>query len=152
MQIDHVKKLDGFGLIASGPLGVCVWDKTPALEHVQAGGQFLSRMARTHEQFLFLVVLSPGCPAPEGHLREMIGNELKRVEKHIRASSTVIEGDGFAAAALRGVIIGINLLIRPPYPMKVFGTISDSAEFLAKSGERLMTASDIREAVQHLRS
>jgi hypothetical protein len=46
------------------------------------------------------------------------------------SSAFTIEGDGFAAAAMRSIVTGIFLAARPTYPIQVFPTRAQAAAWL----------------------
>lgn len=66
-------------------------------------------------------------------------DETRRLVAEIRAKhapkqlaiATVIEGDGFRAAAVRAVASGLNMLSREPFPSKNFDTLEDAVPWFA---------------------
>lgn len=92
------------------------------------------RFARTAPKPIGLyIVVEEQVPLPAQPVREEMAHFMKSVGPHVRASALVQEGDGFRAAAVRSVAIGINLVARQPYPHKVFASSLEAAQWLATS-------------------
>ncbi len=150
MKLGSVRRQDGFSAGVIGPIAISIWEKTPTVTNAQAAVAVLADAGRSQDEVFVLAIIGPGCPAPDGTVRDMISRELQRLGKQIRGAANVVEGEGFAAAALRGVLTGIGLLVRAAYATKTFSTVEQAAEFLAAdSGVR---ASVIRDAVSQLRA
>jgi hypothetical protein len=68
-----------------------------------------------------------------------------------RAVVQVVEGQGFRAAAIRGVLIGMGLVIRPKHPEKVCQTVGEGAQFLCQYSDGRLLPHDVVRAVAELR-
>jgi hypothetical protein len=150
MKLEHVKRADGFAGGAFGPLAISVWEKTPTIAWAQLAASVLGEVARQHPEILVMAILAPGCPSPDGAVRDIISRELQRYPKQIKAVANVVEGEGFGAAALRGALTGMSLVLRPGYPAKAFSTVREAAEFLGADGT--LRPSVIRDAAAQLRA
>ena len=58
---------------------------------------------------------------------------LRETHAMMHASVNVIDGTGFAAAALRAAGLGLITLARAPYPIKTFATVPEGAAYLGKA-------------------
>jgi hypothetical protein len=67
---------------------------------------------------LLLTVIHDKAPAPAPAARHAIAEWLKN-GRYIRASAVVMEGQSFRAAFVRGVVTGLTLLARQPFPHQV---------------------------------
>jgi hypothetical protein len=97
-----------------------------------------------------LSVVGSDCTVPPASVRNRLISEVKSVQKQLIAAVTVIEGSGFRAAAVRGAVTGMTLLLRASYPAKTFATVRDAGEFLATIAP--LGAEDITRAVEQLRA
>lgn len=69
------------------------------------------------------------------------------------ATAIVIEGDGFAVAAMRSFVAGIYLVSAGDAPHRIFGDVPDAARWLAKaSGSALPVPGDVVGAVERTRA
>lgn len=49
----------------------------------------------------------------------------------MRAAAQVVQRTGFRGAAMRSVLTMLQLLARPPYPMKVFDRVEQASHWLS---------------------
>ncbi|MBL9021707.1 MAG: hypothetical protein JNL21_05880 [Myxococcales bacterium] len=99
-----------------------------------------------------LVVLRPENPLPKEEVRVIIKQIFGVVSGVISFLGFVVEKEGFAAAAQRSVLNMVMLASRPPFPMKVFGTVSEVAEWMcSKYGQPVhLTPPDLMDVVARL--
>lgn len=62
---------------------------------------------------------------------------MKETESIMQASVNVIDGSGFAAAALRAAGSGIVTFARAPYPIKIVSSVREAASTLARHNDDL---------------
>jgi hypothetical protein len=67
--------------------------------------------------FLFTIILPDATPPP-GPVRGALAAFLKSAD-YIRASAVVMEGNSIRAALVRGVVTGLTMLARQPFPHRV---------------------------------
>jgi hypothetical protein len=77
-----------------------------------------------------LTIVEVNAPMPDLPAREAVAGFMRDVGASVRASALVSEGAGFRAAAVRGVVTGLTMLARQPYPHKVFATVDDAGRWL----------------------
>lgn len=144
-----VTQSKGFAVGALGRVAIAVFDRAPSVAEAQALAKVLSGVARTHQAVNILSVVGGECKLPEAAVRDQLIRDVKAVQGQIGYVATAIEGDGFGAAALRGAVTGMTLMLRPSYPTKVFASIHAAAEFVVQ-GARLRS-SEVAVAVVKLR-
>lgn len=76
-------------------------------------------------------VVERGIPMPDPELRRLASDIIHDTGDHLRCTSTVIIGEGIWAGMARAALAGITLFARHRHPQKVFGTLEDSAEWVA---------------------
>jgi hypothetical protein len=103
-----------------------------------AGVQNLDVKLREHEASFtqgcgLLTIIEQGAPMPTSEVRTGLARFMTEGARVIRSSAVAFEGAGFRAAAVRGVVTGLTMLARQPYPHKVFATMADAAQWLGAS-------------------
>jgi hypothetical protein len=151
MQFDRVQRSPGFVCGSRGPLLISVWDAAPTLEMASIAASVLQQVARTESGVVVLSVLGPNTPPPEGAVRQAFAESFDRHKSRIAAVAQVVEGEGFRAAAMRSVLVGITLLLRPGFEQKACATIADAAQFLSEHSKGKVGAADVIRGVTELR-
>jgi hypothetical protein len=78
-----------------------------------------------------LCVIEPTSEPPPQELREAAAALLTRLGPQLRCVAFVIEGSGFRAAMIRGVLSGIEFLRRSTYPTRYFAEVGRAAAWVA---------------------
>lgn len=153
MDVVNLVRVDGFGCGSVGPLAISVWDEPPTERHARHAAELLSEVGARHSGVLVLAVVGESTPPPNNEVREILGVAMSRLVKagKVLAASQVVEGQGFRAAAIRGVLIGMGIVIRPQHPEKVFATVLEAATFLAEKSDGQVSSRDIIRAVDAIR-
>lgn len=123
-----------FCLATWGPVFICVWRHETTMDGVHALTQRFADFSHgaAHGAGL-LTIVEANAPVPEGHVRDSLAGFMKKGAGTIRSSAVVHEGSGFRAAAVRGVVTGLTLLARQPFPHRVFATADEGCRWLASS-------------------
>ncbi|HTU57427.1 MAG TPA: hypothetical protein VMF89_03320 [Polyangiales bacterium] len=92
------------------------------------------RYGEDHPQGLgLLVLIDENAPPPPGELeRSAIKAAYVAVRPVVRCAVQVVEGEGFAAAAKRSVLMIINLATAIGYPIRVTGNVAEATKVLHK--------------------
>lgn len=141
-----IQEVDANFCIASWrQLFVVIWRHDTNAEGLAALRRTFAQFAATHSPIGLLTIVEAKAPLPPAQVRSGLASFLTEQGAHIKRSAVVFEGEGFRAAAVRGVVTGLTMLARPPYPHKVFGSIDDACAWLAPglvgvSGVSLPTA------------
>ncbi|HZS40192.1 MAG TPA: hypothetical protein VFF06_25350 [Polyangia bacterium] len=111
--------------------------------------------ARQPSGIALLNIVEPSAPAPPSEVRGALARILTEFGHELKCSAVVHEGSGFRAAAVRGVVTGLTLLARQPFPHKVFATVDEASAWMTdtlhKSFGWTVTAVDLIDAVNDLR-
>ena len=97
-----------------------------------------------------IVVVPAGSRLPPEAQRKAIEGVLTRLSSHLRGLGWVVEGRGFQAAAVRGVLMGLSLYGRRPYPTHVSTSVRDALGWLATKLANEAAAADIDRAAQEI--
>jgi hypothetical protein len=91
-----------------------------------------------------LVIIDSGSRSPDESQRRLIASATQRYAQSIERFAYVVEGRGFAAAALRSAISLISLATRTPYRQKVFATVEEAAVWLVQAAGETGPGRDAR--------
>lgn len=92
-----------------------------ALDHAIAAGQRLG----------VFIVIEPTAAPPAAAERKALAEVFSSRADVVVAVAVVPAGSGFRASMVRGVVTGLSLIARFPYPYKVFDNIDTAAAWLA---------------------
>jgi hypothetical protein len=74
--------------------------------------------------------------------RKSSGELLNEMKGNILVGTQIVVKQGFFGSIVRSVMMGVNMMSKPPYPTKVCSSVRDGADFvaehLAKAGHNLM--------------
>lgn len=131
---------DAAGLTSAllGEVLVLHYRETPTLRTVEEVEHRVKEVLATRDRIGILVVIRENQPVPDGATRAGIAELLARYAAHAIAVAQVPRGSGFMAAAIRAVLTSMTLLVRPPYPMRVFAAHQDAIRWLGERGARLV--------------
>ena len=152
MDIDRISTDRDFRLGALGPLAISVWESSPKVEHAVSSVALLRRLVKEHERIFLLAVVGEGCSVPSAPVRKALSEGLRTIAESILAVASVIEGQGFQAAAQRGVITGIGIVVSRPYPLEVFDSVQRAARFLERRAGPRLPDGETSRAVGQLRA
>jgi hypothetical protein len=96
---------------------------------------FATAAARVSEQhagrLAVITIIDSATPIPDESTRKLIQTTMQRYASAIERFAYVVEGRGFAAAAIRSVISVLGLAARTPYRQKVFASVEEAEVWLA---------------------
>jgi hypothetical protein len=129
-----VRSTPDFGAGVSGRLVAVAWKRvTQAADITFARSLLRNAHAGRTEPLVFLQFVPPTAQAPAAREREAVAKLLAESADILSHSATVYIGQGFRAAMVRSIIIGINALARQPYPIRIFSTLSEAASWIEHS-------------------
>ncbi|UQA60695.1 hypothetical protein [Polyangium aurulentum] len=112
----------GFGIATLGPTVILVWRARPTLSGVRAVREVMTRMSGLHEDGIaLLVVLERHAALPDAPVREAMIGAVRSLGHKLLAMVALHEHTGFAAAAVRSVVVGLALVTRA-LPLSVAST------------------------------
>lgn len=76
-----------------------------------------------------LIVVERSSRPPEGEARQILTELGTKLDGAV-GCAFVSEGEGFMAAAMRGIMTSMALLVRPAFPVKVFSNVDEAARWL----------------------
>lgn len=134
-------------------LAIAVWRRETTVEAIQQLRRHLSDLGLTaRHDLLLLTLVERAAHPPSAAARQATAEQLRSSAGMICRAATVLEGDGFRAATVRSIAIGLSLLASQPFPYKVFSSARDAAEWLASESTSELGSSEIVEALERIRS
>lgn len=134
LRLANVHEHATYALYACRSLVVLRWKESPTVAAVTASTAAIEELLlRTPTKLVFCALASEGVTPPDGPTRAALQGAIKRIEPRLAGVVNVILATGFSAAAMRGVLTGFNLVLRPPYPVVFVGTIPEGAAALART-------------------
>jgi hypothetical protein len=112
---------------------ISVWRGMPDTRLVKAHFQLARRLIAERGQTAMMLVVEQNAPPPSGEARRLIENFYAELGEGLRCVAQVIEGGGFMPSAARAVVSTINLMVRKPYPVKVFVTPQPAVYWISQN-------------------
>jgi hypothetical protein len=140
-------------MVAScGPVFIVEWRVNTTLEGCRALRTECERFGKAQRSGVgLLTVIHARAPAPEATERLSIADFLRAGSSYIKASAVVVEGQGFRAALVRGVVTGLTMLAKQAYPHKVV-SMPEAMEMLCEGlGQRPTFAPLLDAEIRRLR-
>jgi hypothetical protein len=101
-----------------------VWRRESLIENIQYLTALLERERAEHpEGFHLLQVVEYSAVVPNAVARAALAGMLRSGTGAIISSSVAFEGDGFQASMVRGVVTGLTMLAKPPFPHGVVASV-----------------------------
>jgi hypothetical protein len=105
-------------------LAIVVWDNDTQTEAMRMVADMLWRLASQFPAGIGLLqVVGERHPPLRGQTRSELNRMLRAAAGYLRCSTLVFEGQGFRAAAMRGLAAGLVMLARWPFPHQVCRTL-----------------------------
>lgn len=135
---------------------VDIWRANTTVEGVRELKTGFTAFAAEHPTGVgLLTIVESRAPLPSADARAALAAFLAGAASAIKYSAVVHEGTGFTSAAVRGVVTGLTLLARPPYPHKVFATVPQASQWFAnhfhEGGKPVASFSELVGALAELR-
>lgn len=148
LQLEHCDTSCAVGTYRN--IVIVVWYLDTFPESVRMVGALLGRM----QQGVGLIqIVDEGCNALSADARRELELMLRKGAGHIGCSTVVFEGQGFRAAAVRGIVTGLALLIRTAFPHHIFATKATAVEWICaqlRRSDPTLTAASVIAAAQEL--
>lgn len=113
---------------------VVIWRNETQLGAVRSLASHLAQFAEVPPKgCALLTIIEAGAPMPSAEARSELARFMTDAASRLKSSAVAFEGAGFRAAAVRGVVTGLTMLARQPYPHKIFSTVQEAAQWLSSS-------------------
>lgn len=125
-------------LVTSPGLLMLQWRAAPTPALVRKLIDAFHKNFRASNQSLHLLVLIGNAPVvPDSPTRAALAQALRETEKYYASVSIALLSQGFLSASVRAMLTGLHLLVKPPYPVKIFGTLPEATTFLERQARGL---------------
>jgi len=142
MQVLSV--VDGFATAEVGRTCILLWRSVVDEARFRLQRQAMEQVASRYPgDAVILCIFEPTSEPPPQALREAASTLLNQLAPKLRCVAYVIEGTGFRAAMIRGVLSSIELVRRSAYPARYFATVADASAWIAvETGRRSTELAD----------
>lgn len=124
----------------------------PNPHYLAAWAEATSRLAaRTNAPIAVITIIDGNSSTPDEPSRKAIRDTISQHRNQIAALAYVVEGRGFAAAAIRSVLSVVSLAARYPFPQKVFSTVNEATQWVARTNCASVTSAKLVAAVETMR-
>lgn len=136
--------VDGFATAEIGRTCILLWRGVVDEARFRLQRQAMEQVAgRYAGDAVILCIIEPTSEPPPQALREAASTLLNQLAPKLRCVAYVIEGTGFRAAMIRGVLSGIELVRRSAYPARYFATVAEASAWIAvETGRRSTELAD----------
>lgn len=124
--------VDGLATAEVGRTCVLLWRGVVNASRFQFQREAVEYVTSRHPgEAALLCIVEPTSEPPPQELRQAASELLSELGPKLRCVAYVIEGTGFRAAMIRGVLSGIELMRRSSYPARYFAHASHAAAWIA---------------------
>ncbi|HEX6244130.1 MAG TPA: hypothetical protein VFZ61_24610 [Polyangiales bacterium] len=136
--------VDGLATAEASRTCVLLWRKSVNETRFQIQREAIEYIVERYPgEASILCVIEPTSEPPPQALREAAAALLTKLGPQLRCVAFVIEGSGFRAAMIRGVLSGIEFLRRSTYPTRYFAEVGRAAAWVAsETGGQSMLLAD----------
>ncbi|MFM2419163.1 MAG: hypothetical protein RL385_3886 [Pseudomonadota bacterium] len=118
-------------------------------DYARGADTILAQAQRYPRGLGILTVLPVELRVPAEATREAIASAYTRLAPVLRGASFCVEGTDFWGAAVRATLAGMQLLLRPDYPMRISDTLPEAARWIVRQAQRgTLPPVDPRELVE----
>jgi hypothetical protein len=135
----------GYTIGVHGGALVLLWHGRASIEGVKAA----RNLSATDEIQIALVIIEKALPPPSDvqHEVNLWGRDFSP-----RPVALVYEKDGFAAAAVRTIMIGVQLFTKKRHASQLFSSVATAIDWLKQRSHQVDGIDDLRHYVEILRS
>lgn len=143
--------VEGLATAEVGRTCVLLWRGVVTDSRFQIQREALEHVANRYPgEASVMCIIEPTSEPPPQALREAASALLNTLAPKLRCVAYVIEGSGFRAAMIRGVLSGIELVRRKSYPARYFATPGQAAVWIGvETGRKSL---ELSESCQRLRN
>ncbi|MEY4550418.1 MAG: hypothetical protein RL685_6613 [Pseudomonadota bacterium] len=122
------------GIAISGNIVISLSMQPPNAGYLAAWTQAMDQLVSdVPGPICVLNVIDAGARAPDEAAKAAIRRTVQRHAARVGAVVYVVEGRGFAAAAMRSALSLLSLVARYPFPQKVFPTVASSGAWITET-------------------
>jgi hypothetical protein len=118
-------------------------------DYAQSAEIILAQAQRFPRGLGILTLLPPDATTPSDAARQAVVAAYTRLGPILRGVTFCVEATDFRGAAVRATLAGMQLVLRPEYPLRITDTLPDAARWIVRQAQRgSQPPVDPRELVQ----
>lgn len=98
----------------------------PTMRVLEVAMRAHESIRKRYDAICLLMFVEPECGIPSAEVREAGGELTRKVSPHVSSQATVLLGEGFWAAAVRGFLTTATALSSQGYPRRVFANAGEA--------------------------
>ena len=108
----------------------------------------LRDIARRHPgEAIILNVIRAGVPPPNDEVRRELVAMVRPGVGGYRGAAILALGNAFVVSLVRSVVAGMAMIVRPAFPMKVFGAVAEAGAWIGGLGGGAPIAHDVESLI-----
>jgi hypothetical protein len=89
---------------------------------------------RRSGEAMIIIVIRAGVPPPNDDVRRELVAMVRPGVGEYRGAAILALGNAFVVSLVRSVVAGMVMVVRPAFPMKVFGAVSEAGAWIGGLG------------------
>ena len=135
-------------VVARGHMVVAMWRRPMDLASAKVAHAALRDLARRYPgEAMILIVIRGGVPPPNDDVRRELVAMVRPGVGEYRGAAILALGNAFVVSLVRSVVAGMVIVVRPAFPMKVFGALTEAGAWLGGLGG-VTVAPDVESVIE----
>jgi len=145
----RVLSLNASHLVAvRGPLVIASWRRAMDLDATRIAHSTLRDLGKRYAgEAVCLVMIRASVPPPGDDVRRELVAMVRSGAGVLRGAAVIAQGSAFVGALVRSVVSGMVMIVRPTFPMKVFGATLDAASWVGSLAGGAGNAREVEVAI-----
>jgi hypothetical protein len=146
----HVLSLERTHIVVTrGHVVVAMWRKPMDLASTKIAHAAVRDVAKRHPgEAVYINVIRGGVPPPDDDVRRELVAIVRSGAGVYRCAAILALGNAFVVSLVRSVVAGMVMIVRPTFPMKVFGEVPQAAAWIGNFGGGAAAAGDIESLLE----
>ena len=125
----------GHIVVAKRDVVVAMWRRPMDLASAKIAHAALREIAKRRSgEAMIIIVIRVGVPPPNDEVRRELVAMVRPGVGEYRGAAILALGNAFVVSLVRSVVAGMAMVVRPAFPMKVFGALADAGAWIGGLG------------------
>lgn len=121
--------------MVKGDVVVAMWRRPMDLASAKIAHAALREIAKRRSgEAMILIVIRGGVPPPNDDVRRELVAMVRPGVGEYRGAAILALGNAFVVSLVRSVVAGMAMVVRPAFPMKVFGAVGEAGAWIGGLG------------------
>jgi hypothetical protein len=130
-------------------VAVAIWRRAMDATSARVAHEALRDVVQRHPgEAVYVNVIRARVPPPNDDVRRELGQMVRSGEGALRCAAIVAQGNAFVVSLVRSVVAGVGMIVRPTFPMKVFGEAPEAAAWIGNLAGVPASAREVEIAIE----